>query len=47
MNGENFGKQIIKEVIKEIEVIKKIPLDKFDKNKLIINSNINIKTRNY
>ena len=41
MSGEIFGKPIIKEVIKEIEVIKKVPLDKFDKNTLIIDSKIN------
>lgn len=36
ITGEIFNKPIIKEVIKEIEVIKKIPLQIFDKKNLII-----------
>ena len=41
INGEMLEKPIIKEVIKEIEIIKKVPLDKYDKNKLLIDSKIN------
>ena len=41
IQGENYGKPIIKEVIKEIEVIKKVPLQKFEKKNLIISSKIN------
>ena len=41
IQGDNFVKPIIKEVIKEIEVIKNIPLQKFEKKNLIISSKIN------
>ena len=38
IQGENIEKPIIKEVIKEVEIIKKVPIQKFDINKLIVSS---------